>query len=187
MEPSNNAPPFQTTPAAQVEPVATSTNTEALPPKPNCKAKVSEIATDCGNNRKKSTTWDHFEKIKISEGQFKAVCHYCQKTYRANSKGLGTTSLLNHVPNCVKNPNRDALKGQQTLVFEPKMNGEEGFLLVPIAFTVEASRKALAEMIIIDELSFRFVQGYGFQRYSTILLPKLRIRDILSRQTVLRM
>ena len=187
MEPSSDAPPSQTKPAAQVKPAATSTNTEALPPKPNGKAKVSEIAADCGNNRKKSTTWDHFEKIKISEGQFKAVCHYCQKTYRANSKGLGTTSLLNHVPNCVKNPNRDALKGQQTLVFEPKMNGEEGFLLVPIAFTVEASRKALAEMIIIDELPFRFVQGYGFQRYSTILLPKLRIRDILSRQTMLRM
>ena len=110
-----------------------------------------------------------------------------KKTYRANSKGHDTTNLLYHFPNCVKNPNRDALKGQQTLVFEPKMNGEEGFLLVPIAFTVEASRKALAEMIIIDELPFRFVQGYGFQRYSTILLPKLRIRDILSRQTVLRM
>ena len=112
MEPSNNAPPSQTTPAAQVEPVATSTNTEALPPKPNGKAKVSEIAVDCGNNRKKSIAWDHFEKIKMSEGQFKAVCHYCQKTYCANSNGHGTTNLLNHTPNCVKNPNRASLKGQ---------------------------------------------------------------------------
>ena len=99
LEPSSDAPPYQTTPAtqakpaAQAEPVATPTNLEALPPKPNGKAKVSEIAADCGNNRKKSTTWDHFEKIKISEGQFKAVCHYCQKTYRANSKGRGTTNL----------------------------------------------------------------------------------------------
>ena len=66
------------------------------------------------------------------------------------------------------------------------MNGEEGFQLVPTAFTVETSRKALAEMIIINELPFRFVEGYGFQRYSTTLQPKLQIRDIPSRQTVAR-
>ena len=70
--------------------------------------------------------------------------------YHANSKGHGITNLLNHVPNCVKNPNRDALKGQQTLAFELKMNEGEGFQLVPIVFTVEASRKALTEMIRID-------------------------------------
>ncbi|KAL0003452.1 hypothetical protein SO802_017233 [Lithocarpus litseifolius] len=133
METSSDAPPSQTTPSAQAEPavqaepLATPTNAEALPPKPNSKTKVSEIATNCGSNRKKSTAWDHFEKIKISEGQFKAVCHYCQKASRANSKGHSTTSLLNHIPNCVKNPNRASLKGQQTLAFEPKMNGEEVF------------------------------------------------------------
>ena len=62
MEPSSNAPPSQTTPTAQVEPAATPTNAEALPPKPNGKAKVSEIVAGCGNNRKKSTIWDHFEQ-----------------------------------------------------------------------------------------------------------------------------
>ena len=101
-------------------------------------------------NRKKFTTWDHFEKIDIGEGHFKVVCNYCQKTYLADNKGHGTTNLLNHTPVCVKNPNRDVLKGQQTLAFKPKMDGEEGFQLVPTAFTVEASRKTLAEMIIIN-------------------------------------
>ena len=66
------------------------------------------------------------------------------------------------------------------------MDGEEGFQLVPTAFSVEASRKALVEMVIIDELLFRFVDGYGFQRHLTTLQPKLRIRDIPSRQTVAR-
>ena len=66
------------------------------------------------------------------------------------------------------------------------MDKEEGLQLVTTAFTVEASRKALAEMVIINELPFRFVEGYGFQRYSTTLQPKLRIRDIPSRQTVAR-
>ena len=76
MEPSSDAPHSQTTPAAQAEPAVqaelvatpTPTNAEALPPRPNDKTKVSEVAADCGNNRKKSTAWDHFEKIKISEG-----------------------------------------------------------------------------------------------------------------------
>ena len=153
MKTSSDAPPFQTIPSAQVdptvqaEPVATPTSAEALPPKPKDKTKVCEAVVDCGSNRKKSSAWDHFEKIKISEGQFKAVCNYCQKTYRANSKGHDTTNLLNHTPNCVKNPNRVSLKGQQTLAFEPK---GEGFQLVPSAFTVEAFRKALVEMFIID-------------------------------------
>ena len=119
MEPSSDAPPSQTTPAAQVEhtvqvePVATPTNIEALPPKPNDKTNVSEIAVDCGNNRKNSTTWDHFEKKKISKDQFKAICHYCQKTYSANSKGYGTTNLLNYTPNCVKNLIELHLKGNK--------------------------------------------------------------------------
>ena len=77
METSSDASPSQTTPATQVEPTATPTNAEALPPKLNGKSKVSEIAIGCGNNRKKSTAWDHFEKLLISEGHFKAVCNYC--------------------------------------------------------------------------------------------------------------
>ena len=93
MEPSSDAPLSQTTHVAQAVPTATPTNAEVLPPKPNGKSKVSEIATGCGNNRKKSTAWDHFGKIQISKGHFKAIYNYCQKTYCANSKGHGTTNL----------------------------------------------------------------------------------------------
>ncbi|KAK4605841.1 hypothetical protein RGQ29_000218 [Quercus rubra] len=176
-------PPYsaqtQAEPVAQAVPTATPTNAEVPPLLPKGKGNVC-------NNRKKSIVWDHFEKVDIGEGHFKAVCNYCQKTYLADSKGHGTANLLNHTPICVKNPNRKTLKGQQTLAFEPKMDGEERFQLIPTAFTVEASRKALAKMVIIDELPFRFVEGYGFQRYATTLQPKLRIRDISSRQTVAR-
>ena len=83
--------------------------------------------------------------------------------------------------NYVKNLNRNALEGQQTLAFESNMDGEEGFQLVPTTFIVEACRKALVEMIIIDELPCRLVEGYGFQRFLTTLQPKLCIRDIRSR------
>ena len=42
------------------------------------------------------------------------------------------------------------------------MDREEGFQLVPTAFIVKASRKALVEIVIINELPFRFVEGYWF-------------------------
>ena len=109
-----------------------------------------------------------------------------EKTYLVESKGHSTIDLLNQVPNCVKNPNRDALKGTQTLAFEPKIDVEEVFQLIPTTFTVEASRKALLEMIIIDEFTFRFVEGYGFQIFLTTLQPKFHMRDIPSRQTMAR-
>ena len=41
-------------------------------------------------------------------------------------------------------------------------------------------------MIIIDELPFRYVKGYGFKKYATTLQPKLQLKDIPSRQTVAR-
>ena len=106
------------------------------------------------NNRKKYIAWDHFEKVDIGEGHFKVVWNYCQKTYLADSKGHGTANLSNHTLVCVKNPNRDTLKGQKTLAFKPKMDGEEGFQLVLTTLTVKTSRKALVEIVIIDELPF---------------------------------
>ena len=81
--------------------------------------------------RKKSIVWDHFEKINIGEddtSKIKAICNYCQKSYNADSKSCGTSNLLAHVPICPKNPNReDLVKGQKTLDFEPKKDGEDGF------------------------------------------------------------
>ena len=122
MEPSSDAPPSQATPTATAEPVAqavptaTPTNAEVPPLPPKGKGNVC-------SNRKKSIAWDHFENVDIGEGHFKAICNYCQKTYLADSKGHSTANLLNHTPICVKNPNRKTLKGQQTLAFEPKMDG----------------------------------------------------------------
>ncbi|KAL0002324.1 hypothetical protein SO802_016105 [Lithocarpus litseifolius] len=152
-----------------------------LPPVPP--SIVSKTST--GNGRKKSLVWNHFEKVKVDEGVTMAVCNYCKKSYHADSKSCGTSNLLAHVTICPKNPNRED-KGQKTLAFEPKNDGDEGFKLVSTTFSVEASRKALVEMIIIDELPFRCVKGYRFKKYVTTLQSKLRLKDIPSRQTVAR-
>ena len=110
MEPSSDAPPSQTTPIVQAKPVA-----QAVPTATPTNSKVPPLPTKgkgkvC-NNRKNSIAWDHFEKVDIGEGHFNAICNYCQKTYLADSKGHGIANLLNHTLVCVKNSNRDTLKG----------------------------------------------------------------------------
>ena len=94
----------------------------------------------------------------------KIICNYCQKLYNANGKSCGTSNLLAHVPNCPKNPNReDLVKGQQTLAFEPKNDGEDGFELASTTFFVEASRKALVEMIILMRSLLGVSRGMGLR------------------------
>ena len=196
MEPSTNAPFVSTQADGSIATQfdgstttqangATATQVEAIdgelplvPP-----SKVSKTGT--GNGRKKSLAWNHFEKVKVDEGVTMAICNYCKKSYHADNKSCGTGNLLAHVTNCPKNPNRKD-KGQKTLAFEPKNDGDKGFQHVSITFTFEAFRKALTEIIIIDELHFRCVEGYGFKKYVTTLQPKLRLTDILSHQTVAR-
>ncbi|KAK4571925.1 hypothetical protein RGQ29_030357 [Quercus rubra] len=151
--------------ATQAEAVASS----ELPPVPPCQVSMTAPVSGACSGRKKSIVWGHFEKVKIGEGD------------------TSRTKAISHVPICPKNPNReDLVKGQKTLAFVPKKDGEDGFHLVSTSFSVEASRKALAEMIIIDELPFRYVEGYGFKKYVTTLQPKLQLKDIPSRQTVAR-
>ena len=64
--------------------------------------------------------------------------------------------------------------------------GRKGFSLYQQPLLLRLLERHLLKIVIIDELPFRFVEGYGFQRYATTLQPKLRIRDILYRQTVAR-
>ena len=73
---------------------------------------------------------------------------------------------------CLKYPYREDKKKQSTLAFKPKEEGESSGRLVPWVFNFEECKKALAEMIILDELSFRFVEGFGFRKF----MPKLALR-----------
>lgn len=58
--------------------------------------------------------------------------------------------------------------------FQHKKDGHEGLELVATTFTVEAARNALVKIIIIDELSFSFVEGVGFKRFCNIMQPKFK-------------
>ena len=131
---------------------------------PNNKVELSEKVAS--SHRKKSCYWDHFEKIDDKEGQSRIVCNYCKKEYLVES-----SNLLSHLVNCPKYPYKELPKRQKTLSFEPT-RGEEGLNLVATSFTLEAGRKALTEMIIIDGLPFKFVENYGFRRFCNVLQPE---------------
>ena len=49
-------------------------------------------------------------------------------------------------------------------------------------FNFEECKKVLAEMIILDELSFRFVEGFGFRKFMFVTQP--RFNPIPCRTTI---
>ena len=61
---------------------------------------------------------------------------------------------------------------QSTLAFKPKEEGESSGRLVSHVYNFEACKKALVEMIIIDELSFRFVESLGSKRSMYVAQPR---------------
>ena len=54
---------------------------------------------------------------------------------------------------------------------------------VSVAFNQKEITKACVEMVIMDELPFRFVEGNGFHRFCTKACPKWRLP---CRQTIVR-
>ena len=63
-------------------------------------------------------------------------------------------------------------KTQSTLAFKPKEEEVNSGKLVPWVFNFEECKKALAEMIILDELSFRFMEGFGFRNFMFVTQPR---------------
>ena len=79
-------------------------------------------------------------------------------------------------------------KKQKLLVLEPKKDSDESEdknmgTLKAIGFNHEECRLALAQMIIIDELPFKFVEGRGFKSFLRTIQPRF---DSLSRFTVMK-
>ncbi|KAF7150091.1 hypothetical protein RHSIM_Rhsim02G0147200 [Rhododendron simsii] len=130
--------------------------------------------------RYRSPYWDHFNEIKENEVTKWAECKYCNKRYAAESKKHGVSNLKAHIPACPLYPNRDQ-HGQQNLSFRPTDGG--GVDVVTHVFSFDDCKRALAEMVIIDELPFRFVEGIGFRKFCKVMQPKF---SSVSRQTITR-
>ncbi|KAJ9543902.1 hypothetical protein OSB04_023609 [Centaurea solstitialis] len=124
----------------------------------------------------RSIVWDHFEKIFNDDGIIiRGKCLYCMKEYKAESKKHGTATLKNHMEACLKNPHAMEMK-QKMLAFKSgKSDSGSGGALTSWVFNQEVVRKALAKIIIIDELSFRFVEGRGFKQFMESSCPRFKI------------
>ncbi|KAI3859107.1 hypothetical protein MKX03_008172, partial [Papaver bracteatum] len=126
-----------------------------------------------------SSIWNHFTRKNVQE----ADCNYCKKTIKAHIGRNGTSGMWKHFNRCKKNPNKPKPKGQQTLTLKTATLGKDEGQLMSTIFSQEKCKRAVVEFIIIDEMSFREVEGEGFRRMMHVLEPRFVVP---SRMTVYR-
>jgi hypothetical protein len=98
--------------------------------------------------------------------------------------------MLSHIRNsCKKYPGRFSKldKSQSMLSFDAKNEGQvgEGSVgnLVIAKYNVQKIREALAKMVIVDELPFKFVEGEGFHHFMKTVESRF---EIPSRYTMMK-
>src|SRR5260364_74990 len=147
---------------------------------------TSEITSEATSETTSETTprftspvWEHFSLLKKER---KAKCDHC-KGLLSHKKGTGTSHLRRHINSCQKykrllsNPNgfNSGSNGQTKLRFNVNRTS-----------TKEIVRKDVADMVVLDELSFQFVEGWGFRKLIRGLLPDFIVsadsikRDIMN-------
>lgn len=65
------------------------------------------------NLRGRSEVWDHFTKFTDEDGDLKAKCNYCPKTFPCASKKYDTSTHRGHMVSCIHNPKNNE-DGNQT-------------------------------------------------------------------------
>ncbi|KNA24520.1 hypothetical protein SOVF_015220 [Spinacia oleracea] len=173
----NFSPPHNRTPST-----ANATRCPVPPP--------PKMARRKGTKRRRSWVWDHFTKSD-SDAEL-AICAYCEKDFACSTYN-GTSSLSNHLLRCKKYPpNVD--KYQKILSFQAGSVRSDGSMQPPRLenwkFDYDACRKALAKMVIIDELPFshsgeaigKAVEGclldWGIENVFTITVDNASSNDV---------
>ncbi|CAM8898360.1 unnamed protein product [Rhodiola kirilowii] len=151
---------------------------------------TGEIESATGKTKRKtwSKVWRNFKKVKRSipgpSGvtiEEKAQCIFCNAELNADTKTNGTSGLKYHVDHCKQNP-ANVQKTILSYTAASESTHDDGVgVLKNWTFNQEAVRKAVAHMIITDELPFRFVERAGFQHFMSVACPLL---SIPSRRTV---
>ncbi|XP_062075137.1 zinc finger BED domain-containing protein RICESLEEPER 2-like [Humulus lupulus] len=132
--------------------------------------------------KKTSSMWDHYTMLPDCDPKKPgAACNYCGTNYAADTKLNGTSTLWAHVERKYKKcPSSDWVehsKKQQSTMdrFTKKTttcNEEEVTSSgLPLRFNQNDVRKVIDEYIIMNELSFRHVDGKGFQRFIKHFFP----------------
>ncbi|XP_057785804.1 uncharacterized protein LOC131003309 [Salvia miltiorrhiza] len=136
------------------------------------------------NTRKSSGTrsnvWAYYIKAMDGEGDEKikkGQCKRCGRLIRADPNRNGTTALKNHTTSYLKK--HQAIASQSVLNLQPTTDGTGS--LTSWKFDQNVVRMALCQMIIMDELPFRFVEHEGFKMFIEAACPMFKIPG---RQTV---
>ncbi|KAL4283691.1 hypothetical protein GQ457_16G010400 [Hibiscus cannabinus] len=128
----------------------------------------------------RSEVWSHFTKFVSSEGQSKGKCNYCDREFCCDGKKNGTGSLKYHMKQCKKSPTNVLGNSQCQLILPNKgLEGEVGQIST-WKFDQEATRNALAQMIVIGEMPFKFVESEGFRKFMYVACPRFRIPSRLT-------
>nr|XP_009629462.1 zinc finger BED domain-containing protein RICESLEEPER 3-like [Nicotiana tomentosiformis] len=156
-------------------------STESLPITDDSNANT--INTQNSKKRKviepRSEVWKYFDKFQ-ENGIGKARCKYCKQAYAANSSKNRTTRLRSHLNRCKEYPPNIDKDNTQTRINLQSCQNYRGSLW---KFDQEVIRRALIEMIVIDELPFSFVEKEGFMKFMRISQPLFRLP---SRRTITR-
>ncbi|CAN4091465.1 unnamed protein product [Withania somnifera] len=104
--------------------------------------------------------WDFFDKIIDDNGDCKEKCKYCEKLLSKFAiKNNGTSSMNNHMlRTCPKRPAIVQDNSQKLLNLVPFSKGAKDGVVSTWKFDQAQSRRALAQMVIVDELPFSFVE-----------------------------
>ncbi|TXG60438.1 hypothetical protein EZV62_015011 [Acer yangbiense] len=144
-----------------------------------------------GKGRQTSYSWNHFTKYQ-EDGRIRARCKYCPKNYACDSNTNGTTNMNKHLEKCknyraklaLVDPKQKCLVKQAPITSYTTSSREGCGSSIGLGiFNKEDTRKALIEMLIVDELPFRFVEKRGFRKFCRVGMPRF---DVPSRRTIVR-
>ncbi|CAN0881974.1 Putative AC transposase [Linum grandiflorum] len=117
--------------------------------------------------KKRSIYWKFFVPFKDADGNAKAKCLLCQNSFAATSTN-GTSGLKKHHDSC----SRRNIKAMSELSLRFGIDNDQ---VSNWKFDQLDARKALVEMILLDELPFRFVEHEGFRRFMLRICPMFKI------------
>ncbi|CAN1185694.1 Putative AC9 transposase [Linum perenne] len=162
---ASNAATPQPTPPQEDAPI-TNEASNAVPVEESASAASGSGGIQSKKRQLRSPHWEGFTAIYCMEGNPPrevryGKCNRCEAIIKANSSNSGTNGLKNHHESCERK--FKDLQTQPKLSYQVKKDGvvsKEDWV-----FNAEEVRLALAEMIILDELPFRFVERLGFTRF----------------------
>ncbi|GKC90402.1 hypothetical protein Tco_1151051, partial [Tanacetum coccineum] len=106
--------------------------------------------------RKRSLVWVHYESFLNPQGEQKSKCQYFAKEYCSDTRIHGTSTLRGHLKTCDKFPG-NMIDGQIHLSIQ-KGDGDDR-KMIAWKFDQQSVRRALAYMLIVDELPFKITMA----------------------------